>query len=77
MNSTSIGQQLMRSGLVDEFWLWLHPAVIGQGKALFQDIGDTIHLQLVESRPHKSGSIFLRYRLAQNDGEEDPGKDTR
>jgi dihydrofolate reductase len=69
MNSTSIGQQLMRAGLVDEYWLWVHPAVIGKGKPLFQNIGQRINLELVETKVHKGGSLFLRYQLAGKDTE--------
>jgi dihydrofolate reductase len=64
MNSTSIGQQLMRAGLVDGYWLWVNPAIIGSGRPLFENINDRINLQLVEVQPHSSGSFFLRYRQA-------------
>lgn len=69
MNSTSIGQQLMRAGLVDEYWLWVNPAIIGNGRPLFENIHDRINLQLVEVQPHASGSFFLRYQLAGKEEE--------
>jgi dihydrofolate reductase len=69
MNSTSIGQQLMRAGLVDEYWLWVNPAIIGAGRPLFENIHDRINLQLVEIKPHASGSFFLRYWRAGKEEE--------
>ncbi|ULH13942.1 dihydrofolate reductase family protein (plasmid) [Deinococcus sp. KNUC1210] len=59
MHSSSIGQACMSRGLVDEFWLTVHPVAIGRGLPLFVQ---PIRLQLLESRVYPTGQVFLHYR---------------
>ena len=49
-------------GLVDEFRLSVHPVVLGEGKPLFTDIKQRLHLQLVTTRSFSSGVVQLIYR---------------
>jgi dihydrofolate reductase len=48
-------------GLVDVFQLAVHPVILGSGKPLFQDIKDRTNLKLAETKPSKSGVVFLSY----------------
>jgi dihydrofolate reductase len=52
---------IVPSGLVDEYRLFVHPFVAGEGRQLFAgaDLGS---LQLVEARPFRSGVVLLRYQ---------------
>jgi dihydrofolate reductase len=56
---------LMNAGLVDELWLSVHPIVLGAGKPLFNGVRDRVTLQLVESRPYKTGLLSLRYSVVR------------
>ena len=53
-----------RSGLIDEYHLFLHPIIIGGGK---QSVPDNIRseLELLDERRFDSGVVFLRYRTRQ------------
>lgn len=48
------------AGLVDEFQLYLIPAVVGGGTRFLPD-GVRFDLDLVEERRFRSGVVFLRY----------------
>jgi dihydrofolate reductase len=60
--SATLAQSLMQAGLVDEFWLLVHPVVVGRGKRLFADGMDVAGLKLVESKAFRSGVVLLRYQ---------------
>ena len=47
--------------LIDEYKLALHPAIIGKGKRLFQNIEDRHKLTLTEAKGYKSGVTLLTY----------------
>jgi len=50
--------------LIDEYWLYIHPVVLGGGKAMFRQLPDRISLQLVEARTFGYGVVLLRYQRA-------------
>jgi dihydrofolate reductase len=57
----SISQELMRCGLIDEYWLVVQPVVVGEGKRLFDGQNERMHLTLVDTKVFKSGAIVLHY----------------
>ena len=59
--SATLAQSLMQAGLVDAYWLLLHPLVRGRGKRLFADGMESAHLKLLESKAFRSGVVLLRY----------------
>lgn len=59
--SGDLVQTLTRHGLVDEFRLLVYPVVLGEGQRLFA-AGTQAKLELIESRPFKSGVVALIYR---------------
>ena len=59
--SPRASQSLLREGLIDEFWLFVNPIILGQGMPLFKDVTSTINLKLVESKTFDCGVIALHY----------------
>lgn len=60
--SGSIVSTLMRLDLVDEYELWVHPVLLGEGKALFKGLQGQHGLQLLKTKAFSSGVIILYYR---------------
>jgi dihydrofolate reductase len=58
--SPGASQSLLNEGLVDEFWLFVNPVILGKGMPLFKDVGTT-SLRLVESKTFACGVIALHY----------------
>jgi len=52
---------LLAAGLVDEYRVCLAPAVLGTGNPLFKPGSPRRDLDLLESRPLKTGGVLLRY----------------
>jgi len=59
--SPRASQSLLNQGLIDEFWLFVNPIILGQGMALFKDIAGTTRLKLVDSNTFPCGVIALHY----------------
>lgn len=62
--SAELARDLMRLGLIDEYRLWVHPVVLGDGTPLFENFKDRIDLKLVDTRVFDTGVCILRYRPA-------------
>ena len=61
--SAELVHTLMQYDLTDEFWLMIHPIVVGGGKRLFGEGIDRKILKLVDTRPFSSGIVVLIYQL--------------
>ena len=59
-SATLVGS-LAQAGLIDEYNLLVHPAVMGSGKHFFKEGAGLTKLQLVESQPISLGVVLLRY----------------
>lgn len=55
---------LIRLGLVDEYRLWVLPAVTGAGAALVPPLDEPLDLRFIESRVFPSGVLELVYARA-------------
>jgi dihydrofolate reductase len=55
-------QVLMQLGLIDEYWINVHPVALGRGKALFDGIEKRIPLKLLKSRAFESGVVGHCYQ---------------
>lgn len=64
MGSGELIQSLMKSNLIDEYVLLIHPLVLGSGRRLFTDGGASATLQLVDSKTTSSGVVIATYRPA-------------
>ena len=60
--SSQLVQLLLENGLVDEFWLMIHPIVLGKGKKLFSETAIPAAFTLVRHLVTSTGVIFANYR---------------
>ncbi len=61
LGGISISQQFMKLGLIDEYWLVVHPVVAGKGKRLFDGLNEKMQLKLVGTKVFGSGVLVLHY----------------
>ncbi|MVM35386.1 dihydrofolate reductase [Spirosoma sp. HMF4905] len=59
--SPGASQSLLNLGLIDEFWLFVNPIILGQGLSLFNHITGTTNLKLLETRSFDCGVLALHY----------------
>lgn len=59
--SPRASQSLLNEGLIDEFWLFVNPILLGQGMPLFKAINGKTQLKLVESKIFDCGVIAIHY----------------
>lgn len=60
--SASIVQALARADLIDEYRLYVHPVLLGDGTPLFGDGMGRQDLELVRVRPYANGVVATSYR---------------
>lgn len=60
--SPGASQALLNEGLIDEFWLFVNPVILGKGMPLFKDITGTTKLKLAASKTFACGVIALHYK---------------
>lgn len=53
---------LIKSALVDEYQLWLHPVVLGKGKPLFKNLQSRVYMKMVKIKTFSSGVAVLYYQ---------------
>ncbi len=47
---------------IDEYWLSVHPIILGAGKPLFQNIASRKKLKLIDHKVYETGLVSLRYQ---------------
>lgn len=55
---------LIKQGLIDEYFLFVNPVVLGQGMPIFEGVAYKQHLTLVEAIAFDCGIVVLRYEPA-------------
>jgi len=53
----------MAENLIDNFWLFVNPILLGQGIPLFKNIKDKTKLKLVDNNVFSSGVVCLHYEI--------------
>ncbi|MFI5186190.1 MAG: dihydrofolate reductase family protein [Chitinophagales bacterium] len=52
---------LIQQNLVDEFWLFINPIILGEGITYLQDVKTRMRLKLVSGTTFSSGVVCLQY----------------
>jgi dihydrofolate reductase len=63
--SPSIVRALLAADLVDELLLTIEPIILGGGKTIFSDSGESLTFELVSAATAKTGAQVCRYRRAR------------
>lgn len=59
--SPTATHSLMQQNLIDGYWLFVNPIILGQGIPLFVDIKDKVKLNLLNTRQFNNGVTELNY----------------
>jgi riboflavin biosynthesis pyrimidine reductase len=61
LGGANLAASFLRHDLVDEFRLYVHPVVVGDGTPLFGPSSERRELDLLETRTFGNGVVLLRY----------------
>jgi dihydrofolate reductase len=59
--SPTLARTLMEENLIDDYWIFVNPILLGQGIPLFKDLSHEIKLKLLLSETFASGVVCLHY----------------
>jgi dihydrofolate reductase len=62
--SPSASHVLTALGLIDDYWLFVNPVLLGKGIPMFKNVPERMNLKLVESKTFSVGVIGLHYSKA-------------
>ena len=60
LGGAELADTFRRLGLIDEYWLYVHPVLIGRGRPLFKAADSIAQLRLLETRAFGNGVALLR-----------------
>ena len=63
--SGSLVSPLMRSNLVDEYTLWVHPVFLGKGKLMYDKLNKSIPMDLLGAEAFGSGVVKMDFKARQ------------
>ncbi|MEU6801759.1 dihydrofolate reductase family protein [Streptomyces neyagawaensis] len=63
LGGATLAAEFMRHDLIDEYWLYVHPVILGRGRPLFSQAEDRpkADLHLIETRTFGNGVVLLRH----------------
>jgi len=61
--SPSAGHALAQANLIDEYWLFVNPILVGEGIPMFKGVKEKKELRLLKTHPFKSGVVCLHYEV--------------
>ena len=61
LGSPTAGHALTNKHLIDEYWIFLNPVLIGKGIPLFKNVNHLIHLKFSGSKNYACGVTALHY----------------
>lgn len=64
LGSGSLVAQLAQVGLIDEFRVVINPAMLGNGRTMFDGIKEKLSLELIKTKAFANGNVLLCYKPA-------------
>ena len=61
LGGAELADSFRRLGLIDEYWIYVHPVLVGRGTPLFKAAAAPTDLTLLETRTFRNGVALLRY----------------
>ncbi len=58
-----LAASLMRLGLIDEYWVYVRPIILGGGKRMFPELKEPLKLRLMDTRTFSEGVVMMRYAV--------------
>ena len=55
-------QSLITTGLIDEYWLAVHPVALGSGSPIFTSLANPLYLELADVKTFPKGIVVHNYR---------------
>lgn len=65
--SPTFAQSMMQENLIDDYWLFVNPIILGKGIPLFKGNHKEIKLRLALSKTFSSGVVCLHYETKRGD----------
>ncbi len=62
----SFDSSLINENLIEEFYLFINPVAIGNGKTIFKDLKEIRKFTLIESIAFDCGIVLLHYEVKRN-----------
>jgi dihydrofolate reductase len=61
--SGRLATAIIQLRLADEYLLWIHPVILGNGRMLFNNINERVQLKLVRSVPFETGVVAFSFEV--------------
>ncbi|HAH25405.1 MAG TPA: dihydrofolate reductase [Prolixibacteraceae bacterium] len=61
--SPTLTRSLMEENLIDDYWLFVNPILLGKGTRYFSNLENSIKLKLMTSNAFQSGVVCLHYEV--------------
>ncbi|WP_432010008.1 dihydrofolate reductase family protein [Streptomyces cucumeris] len=62
LGGADLADTFRRLDLIDEYWIYIHPVVLGRGRPLFRPSDTTTALELAGTRTFGNGVVLLHHR---------------
>jgi dihydrofolate reductase len=63
VGGATLATQLLQHGLLDELLLYTHPAILGSGRPLFDEITEPVECDLLGRTTFENGVALNRYQI--------------